>query len=420
MKALFVVATERNEANYYLIWDLLRRQVEQGETIFDCLVIITTEFTERQDCYKNLLRALKSPIMGLDFSLKTDKILLKDGIEEKSVTGIKAVIQDWIDKEKPDSILFNITGGTKLISIAQDQIASTSPNYHCIYQNRQNKALYYDGNTEQVFAIAVPDDVGMKLICQGYRLKHAKKIDDFCEARRSFARTMFAFLRQDIAKAQALITFINSLCAKMKKAVQGKGQEIFPYTLNIKDHYTPDIKDPMQALSDFAPWLKELQGDRQGLFVVDYNLATFCVSSWADLLFLQGGWFELAFAMEIDRYYGTQVAVLTGLEFVKDSDSPSDGNEIDIAYMYNGRLYVFECKTVNYKNRETPTKDANNMLHKLNSVGQITSTDGGKYFVSLYEISEQSKKVAKEKKIRLIAGKDLLSLACFLPPLTQS
>lgn len=224
---------------------------------------------------------------------------------------------------------------------------------------------------------------------------------------------MLAFLRRDFAKGQELTTLINAICAEIREKVQGKGQQNLPYTLDAKKDFT-------QRLSSFAMWLEELQGDCQGMFTVDCELATFCVSSWSDLLFLQGGWFELAIAIEIERYYGDKATVLTGLEFVKDSDNPSDGNEIDIAYMHSGRLHVFECKTVKYKVKANPTKNTNDMLHKLNSVGQITGTDGGKYFVSLYEIDEQSKKVAKEKKIRLIAGKDLLSLAYYLPPFGES
>lgn len=154
MKALFVTATAQTEANYYLIWHLLKTK----QTNITHIVIISTQYTREEGFVDNLKNVIQSDQFNLNSDITIEEIYLPDGIEEQSVERIKQIILQWINHHQPKQITFNITGGTKLISLALDQLSHNQPHYQCVYQNRQNQLIWYN-DAEHIEPLTLPESL---------------------------------------------------------------------------------------------------------------------------------------------------------------------------------------------------------------------------------------------------------------------
>lgn len=400
MKALFVTATAQTEANYYLIWHLFKA----NNTDITHIVILSTEFTRKKDYVKNLTKVLSLPDFALDENISIEGLHLPDGIEETSVNAIKVIIMQWLTTHQPSQVIFNITGGTKLISIAQDQIASTSSRYYCVYQSRANNQLIWYNNppNRQRYDMAIPESITARLIARGYEQVSAESSLLNLPAEQFYYIDQFdKFITQDLNKAQSLALLINALSAE---ALNNRQETKFPYIKAI---------EPNGLYHKCKDWLMVLAQIEQPYFSFEPENNEMLFYSKDAVEFMGGKWFEVWVGYQISRHYFTEndpIKVQVGLEFKRNSD----GNEADIAYISNGYFNLMECKTVNWRNKERATTLVNEKLHKLASVAQVAGLNSYTYFISLYDIPEQSKKVAQDLGIQLIADKNLLKLAEFL------
>lgn len=399
MKTLFVTATAQTEANYYMIWHLFK----ENTTDIDKIVIISTEFTRAKGFVDNLTSVLAAVELGADTSVTIEELHLENGIEESSVEAIKDVLLEWISRNKPTQIIFNITGGTKLMSIAQDQIAQISSRYDCVYQSRANNQLVWYNRpvNEQLYNLVLPENIYNRLKGHGYETVSTEtSFLDLPAQQYHYINQMYQYMKADFDKAQGLVLLLNALTA----GLMNKAEHTFPQTVTVQD-------SPL--LKKCITWLKLLSQAPQPYF--SYNSAASTIT-WHDkdaVEFVGGKWFEVLTGLWIVQHYMAkqqQVEVQIGLAFKKTSD----GNEIDVAYVNAGYLHLFECKTVNWDRQDNPTTKVNSSLHKLDSVAQAGGLNTHRYFVSLFDISDKSLAVAKDKDIQVITGKRLLDIGRYI------
>ena len=395
MKTLFVTATAQTEANYYMIWHLFK----ENTTDIKRIVIISTEYTRAKGFVDNLTSVLDA----VDLGIETSELYLKDGIEESSVEAIKDVLLEWISRNKPTQIIFNITGGTKLMSIAQDQIAQISSRYDCVYQSRANNQLVWYNRpvNKQLYNLVLPENIHNRLKGHGYETVSSEtSFLDLPAQQYHYINQIYQYMKADFDKAQGLVLLLNALTASL----MNKAEHTFPHTVTVQD-------SPL--LKKCITWLKLLSQAPQPYFSYDSEASAI---TWHDkdaVEFVGGKWFEVLTGLWIVQHYMAkkqQVEVQIGLAFKKTSD----GNEIDMAYINAGYLHLFECKTVNWQRQDSPTTTVNNNLHKLDSIGQVGGLNTHKYFVSLFDISDKSLAVAKDKDIQVITSKQLLDMGRYI------
>lgn len=399
MKTLFVTATAQTEANYYLIWHLFKA----NESDVNQIVIISTDFTRKQGYVDNLIKLLTFKELAFDASIQVDVLHLADGIEESSVDAIKEVLLDWLSEHKPTQVIFNITGGTKLISIAQDQIAQLHSHHQCVYQSRNNNQLVWYNNppNQQRFDLILPENIIARLKGRGFELRNPATSFLNLPARQFvYATELSRYMRADFKKARRLVLLLNALSAK---PLNDKAAT-YPYTITMEQS---------SLLNDLESWLKLLAQIEDPYFAYDSQAGTLTWHSKEDAAFVSGRWFEVFVSFLLFSHFAEQkrqVELLIGLEFKRSSD----GNEIDVAYLDQGHLNLFECKTVNWERQSNPTNKVNTDLHKLVSVGQVGGLNSHNYFVSLFDISEQSLAVAKDSGVTVVMGRQILDIANYL------
>lgn len=396
MKILFVTATAQTEANYYLIWHLFKENITDIKKI----VIISTEYTRAQGFVDNLTSVLTAVELGADTSVTVEELHLENGIEESSVEAIKDVLLEWITHNKPTQIIFNVTGGTKLITIAQDQISQISSRYDCVYQSRANNQLvwYNHPPDRQLYDLVLPENISTRLKGRGYETVSTEtSFLDLPAQQYHYINQMYQYMKADFDKAQSLILLLNALTANLLN----QPEHAFPQTVAVKE--TPIFRKCIT-------WLKLLAQAPQPYFTYDSAAATITWDNKQAVEFIGGKWFEVLTGLWIVQHYMAKqqpVDVQIGLKFKRTGD----GNEVDVAYINSGYLHLFECKTVNWENQEKPTTKVNADLRKFDSVGQVGGLNTHKYFISLFDISEKSLDVAEDTGIKVIMGKQLLDFS---------
>lgn len=399
MKTLFVTATAQTEANYYMIWHLFK----ENTTDIKKIVIISTEYTRAKGFVDNLTSVLAAVELGTDTSVTIEELHLENGIEESSVEAIKDVLLEWMSRNKPTQIIFNITGGTKLMSIAQDQIAQISSRYDCVYQSRANNQLVWYNRpvNKQLYNLVLPENIHNRLKGHGYETVSTEtSFLDLPAQQYQYVTKMYGYMKTGINKAQKLALLLNALSAEALNRPENQ----FPYTVNVKQS---------NILNDRKNSLKDLGQLAEPYFSYDIDAQTLTWPNKQAAEFVGGKWFEVLTGLLILQHYANKqqpVDIQIGLQFKKTSD----GNEIDVAYIQSSYLHLFECKTVNWQRQDSPTTTVNNNLHKLDSIGQVGGLNTHKYFVSLFDISDKSLAVARDKDIQVITGKQLLDMGHYI------
>lgn len=393
MKTLFVSATAQTEANYYLIWHLFK----ENKTDIKKIVIISTKHTRAKGFVDNLISVLTALKLGSDDnSVTIEELHLENGIEESNVEAIKEVLLQWIANHKPSQIIFNITGGTKLMSIAQDQIAQISSRYDCVYQSRANNQLvwYNRPPNQQCYDLVLPENIETRLKARGYQAVSTEtSFLDLPAQQYHYINQIYQYMKADFDKAQSLVLLLNALTAGLMKT----SEHSFPQTVTVQDS---------ALLKKCITWIKLLAQAPQPYFSYDSAAGTITWDNKQAVEFVGGKWFEVLTGLWIVQYYianQQQVDVQIGLQFKKTSD----GNEVDVAYINTGYLHLFECKTVNWDKQDNPTTKVNADLRKFDSVGQVGGLNTHKYFISLFDISDKSLAVAQDTGIKVIMGKQL-------------
>lgn len=207
-------------------------------------------------------------------------------------------------------------------------------------------------------------------------------------------------MKADFEKAQSLVLLLNALTAGLMK----QPEHSFPQTVTVQDS---------SLLRKCITWLKLLAQAPQPYFSYDSLAGTITWDDKKSVEFVGGRWFEVLTGLWIVQHYiahQQQVDVQIGLQFKKTSD----GNEVDVAYINSGYLHLFECKTVNWDRQDNPTTKVNADLRKFDSVGQVGGLNTHKYFISLFDISDQSLAVAEDTGIKVIMGKQLLDFGRYI------
>ena len=401
MKTLFVTATAQTEANYYLIFHLFKNH----NTDIKKIVIVSTDFSREKGHVDKLVGVLNGILDTPNNAVTVEQLHLAAGIEEYDIEAIKDTILGWIAVNRPSQIIFNITGGTKLISIAQDQIAQSSSRYECVYQNRgRNEIVWYNRPVgQQCYPLNLPENIENRLQAHGFTTTSNISFLALPASHFHYIIKMQQYMQADIIKTQSLVRLLNALTADLLQ----QSEDSFPKTINIKES---------NVYKNCKTWLNQLAKIPNSYFTHDTAANTLTFENKAAVAFVSGTWFEVLTGLWINQHYQNRsqedsgVDVKIGLKFKKSSD----GNEIDVAYIKSSYLHLMECKTVNWHKQESPTNAVNRELHKLQSISDVGGLNTHKYFVSLFDISAESLRVAKDKNITVIHGKQLRDFAEYI------
>ena len=295
-----------------------------------------------------------------------------------------------------DEIALNITGGTKLMSIAAQSVAQASG----------WRMFYVDADTDRVVWLG-KDAPPAQPLAQQLKLRHYLRSYGF-ELTQKPARP------QATAAQQTLTQNLTQQVASLKDALA----DLNWLAQNAEERRNLSVQlDPRQLDSrSLDVLLRDFEGAQALTLKGDH--IHFAGDAMRD--FVKGGWLELHAIQAVHEVTGSLNIRDKAMGLEVQDQATQTRNELDIAFMARNRLFVIECKTARIDkpqgnaDRAAPPK-ANDTLFKLSENCRRIGGYGTRgMLVSYRELREPELKLARALNIEVVAGRQIADLSARL------
>jgi len=323
--------------------------------------------------------------------IRTERL---DVPNENSLRALLQLFEDWLESRIDYEIYVNLTGGTKLMSLAAYQVFS-SYGFRCFYQILKNNQTLQSNQIIWLDDESVVSGIGEKISLERYlasyqfKITQRERVQEIPEVHIQYAEEIFKRLKTNYESCSRTMTKLNGICAEK---INASDRENF-------------IKNLTTDESGFIDHLAH----ETGLFTLFADKIEYANNDDSIRKLIAGGWLEVLTTIKIRE--ATQTRDLSmNVSFEKSTKrvGTASRNELDVMAMVGAALYIVECKTVNWEGR-TPIKPEDS-IYKLSALSDIGGLNTKSAFVSLVEISETAKTRAAENNIELICGKSIIEL----------
>ena len=323
------------------------------------------------------------------------KVKLKNISDEFNFGLMEEEIFKLVEEYENESIALNVTGGTKLMSIAAENAFSALGKPIFYIDTDSNHILFISKNEEQKW---LPN----------LEMKAKNKIDIYLSA---YGSTVLS--TQNPIERKKYLPAIEPFIKNYDNYTQVIPLLNLHATLSQSNGYKSEYTKDNKKTGKLDELLLGL--DYQGL--LNYDGQTIDFKNREIKTFLNGGWledytyFQLKEIANIeDIACGADVAnpkfKLGKNEY--NSENKGNKNEFDIVFMAKNKLHIIECKT-QLMDKNGGIK-ADDILYKLETLKDYGGLMTKKCLVSYFEVPEQVKNRANFLNIEIIQGKDLQRL----------
>lgn len=334
----------------------------------DYLFLIETPAMMRRNAALNFMNALD--IGGIGYLQSNDRYKVVSLSDENSIQSALDIFQDIISKYPEDQWYINITGGTKLMSIAAFEFFKDRSNCVMLYVPiNQTKALKFIGKKEftqgdKNHAVARPNaffianeieplshkvSIGQFLAGYGFELtKSASEIEDVEKlALKWFETSAYIVANHSNPNVISFLTNFTKISNERKGRKDG---------LVLQDSDKLDLKD--------KPLLEKITTIFPSISVINSNITGHLNAT--EVEFLTGGWLEVFVWASLSNHsdeLGIRDVRLNLEIRSKYSSEPRPKNEWDVTFMQDQSLCFVECKTGNQKR-----KKGEDILYKVEAI----------------------------------------------------
>lgn len=330
----------------------------------DHLLFINTQKMEKKGLIEWIVNSFQ---LHLDNSLEESQITSKL-VDEYNDKDIKDKLEN-INYDQYDSIYVNVTGGTKIMSLAAyDFFKEMASDIFYITGNENHILKLFPNRKKEEMELGVSIDLEEYLICYGFDIKKSTLSGNSFEYTKSF-----------------LSWFIE----------HGKVEENYRVLSKIRDKRGKNC--------DIA----EISGLQLFLEKINYPVENKVRLSKNDTKYLSGDWFEeYVYYMIKNELNIEDDKISTGLYMVKNDNT----NEYDVIFMHKNNLVVIECKT-HLINKEYPSL-VNDTFYKLSSLSTKLGLFCRKFVFTLNRLSdfkESHINRANDLEVSLVGLEDIMS-----------
>ena len=290
------------------------------------------------------------------------------------------------------AITLNITGGTKLMSVAAQSVAQAS-SWRMFYVDADtDRAIWLDKDKTPSHTLQEQLKLRHYLRSYGFELTHKPNRSQASAAQEQLTQALV----QQVGSLEASISVLNALTQ------DAENRRALSVSMN-------DWQRDSRSLDVLLRYFE----DAQALCVAGDRIQ---FSSEAARDFVKGGWLELHAIQAVHQVTGSLGIrdKAMGLE-VQDAITQTR-NELDIAFMARNRLFVIECKTARIDRPQgsaehgAPPK-ANDALFKLaENCRRIGGLGTRGMLVSYRKLRQPELTLAKALGIEVVAGADIARL----------
>lgn len=288
-------------------------------------------------------------------------------------------------------VIFNLTGGTKLMTIDTFIVCSTL-DIPFFYLELQTFKLYYF----EKFPLGIGNEP--KIVPIGSEVMGtARYIKTFLEAR-GYQTNRIQEWGRPTEDQRKYFDFVMQRCSeeRQKKLMEGI-KPLNKAASEVKENNSSELEAPVDLTENLNWFLDEIISlDWVKFIKKPYERKGKLVFKNKEVAeFLAGGWFEL-YCARILKELNVSTKIFHG-EIEKEGIK----NELDAIFLLNGKLHLIEVKTSNLK-IEPKARD---ILYKLDSLRRSIGGSSSKACVlSLEEIERNARERAESLNIALIQG----------------
>ena len=267
--------------------------------------------------------------------------------EDLDIYKIKSKIEEIWAKYENDNWIINITGGTKILSIAA----------YSFFENKNQEVIYFPNNSDHYIKLKNNDEIekipipehdllkvnelltsyGVKIINSNEDIKAKQKKDDL---------SLYIALNINDDKVTNFLSYIMAIKIKQNNdIIRSKGVYISNDIHNkLKNEYPEMFKNVVSKIIDNILEKRE------------YTIS----EDWVK--FLTGGWLEHFVYMVINEIKDElKIQDLYMNMTIQHADKPQ--NELDVVFSKSDRLYIIECKS-----GEQSKEKGDEALYKLKAI----------------------------------------------------
>lgn len=316
-----------------------------------------------------------------------------NGIEEENLQELEQLILAWM-KQQPafSTYLFNVTGGTKLFSLAFDHVSTIvgKNRAECFYQNRKQNIVWYQRQTgKTLYQMNTNLNLQQRVSARGYEINSQQLITELPVQDLNYANFLISQLRLDFQTGRRLCSLMHKLA--------GLGETKQGYLIDV------DISTVDQFSRDVMQQLALDTEQRYFTFDADHQLIRF--QDKASCNYVKGGWLEVYVGFECFKAligYNPQAELAINVE-LKKQGTP---NEMDVMFIYDAFLFCIECKAA----KTMADNSAKDVLYKLTALNDLGGIKQKRAVVSLYPLREHNLLRAQNADIKIFQEKELLNL----------
>lgn len=338
----------------------------------EVVLLVSPEMKVQAESFQTVLKMhqIKPTIVEIDNAFDLDEITAK--------------LEYLLLSRDEESIALNVTGGTKLMAIAAQQV----------FQELDKPIFYTLSDKNVVLILGKPSqrvELNSKLKLRHYLAAYGYEVKgDLISQNDSTHDELTTDLVRDMSRYQDGLPTLNKLAAE---AGMSRGQ-----VLRAK------LQDDMRGNRAFLSLLERLE--EGGILKRSYDSVTF--TSEKARVYANGGWLEEYVFKQVNALPNIQDKAHS-LEFVRGGNQTAvknkgRNNEFDIAFISKNALHIIECKTRTQSNLEA------DILYKLQALADVGGIMTKKCLISYYNATDELRNRAKDNRIELIEGKDLQRL----------
>lgn len=351
MKILFCIATGQNAVNINPL----------SEINPDKVVVVVTDGMKKQG--EILVQEIAQS------GKKSEALEIK---QESSLKALNDQFSAWIEKHIDDEIIVNITGGTKLMSLAAYQLFSEW-GFRCFYCDKDQNQLIWLDDESAVANIGSKVSLERYLCTYQYQITQKSTLADISKNYKDYAELLYKELCKP-GKYDKTCTFIGKIHALTQ---QNSLQNV---------NFSQEEDAFLQHL------------ERETAIFKSQHSKIICDDKTRKMM--SGGWLEIivANALRSDNYRDIHL----GVSFEKSTQRKGSvtKQELDVMAMHQDKLLIVECKAKKWEN----TTQASEAIYKLKALSDIGGLNTLPVFVSLRKVPNDAKTRAAEQGVNIITG----------------
>lgn len=354
MRILFCIATNHNPVNINPLLEIKPDEV---------VVVITDDMQQKGQVLLDEIKSLQ--IVAKPLRVKN----------ESSLQALNQQFSTWLEANIDHEIIVNITGGTKLMSLAAYQLFSSWES-RCFYCDKDsNQLIWLDDESST--------NIGMQISLERYLAIYQYKI---------IQKSTLADIPREY-KQYAKILY-NELCKP------GKYNEICEFIGKVHaltEKKQNDSRKYIRFSQNEDAFLQYLESETK---IFEYKGKEIVCNNENIRKIMNGGWLEISVAAAL--YGGKYRDIHLGVSFEKGTQrrGKTTKQELDVMAMFHDKLLIVECKARKWER----TAEASEAIYKLKALGDIGGLNTLPVFVSLRELSPDAKTRAAELGIHVITG----------------